>query len=426
MVAFVRSSGLLLAETEAVTALGWLRLLRRSVAKCLLGCQLKTLQLKLRPGSEEWLNAAAIEVNQCWNYFNEVSAKAAMPYFGKPKFLGGFDLVNLASGAYEFFGFIKSATINQIAKEYAARRRQFKKRRLAWRVSHGRRRSLGWVPFRDEQVRFKAGAIVFAGRRFRVYDSYGLGKYELRAGNFSQNALGEWFVNVAVKSAETKQELPAKAVGIDLGLRTIATTSDGQTLPAGRWTQEMAARLANAQRRGHKKQAKRLHRKAANCRKDALHKFSRKLVNECGAIYIGDVSSGKLAKTRMAKSVLDSGWGMLRTMLQYKGHQAGRIVEAVNESFTTRACSNCGQLAGPKGLKQLGVTGWTCGGCGASHSRDVNAAKNILARGLSGPSAGTNGGESSNRAVIAPARKRKWKPSSQLAFSQQPNERTPE
>lgn len=360
---------------------------------------MKTLQLKLRPGSADWLNAAAVEVNQAWNYFNEVSAKAASPYYGKPKYLSGIDLQNLSSGANVFFDYIKAQTIQQIAREYATKRYQFKRKKLAWRVSGGSRRSLGWVPFRDGQCKFKDGAVVFASRRFRVYDSYGLDKYEFRSGSFSQNALGEWFFNVAVREAEpAKQELRAKAVGIDLGLRTIATVSDGQALEAGRWTRQIQDKLAQAQRRGHKRHAKRLQRKAADCRKDALHKFSRKLVNECGAIYIGDVSSGKLVKTRMAKSVLDSGWGMLRTMLQYKGHQAGCIVETVNESFTTRVCSNCGQATGPSGLKQLGVTGWSCGGCGASHSRDVNAAKNILALGLQRPSAGTNGRARSRKA----------------------------
>ncbi len=353
----------------------------------------KSVQVKLRPGAEKWLDAAAVEVNQIWNYCNEVSAKAARPFYGKPKYLSGYELQNLMAGASKHFECIKSATINMVAHEHAHKRRQFKKSRLRWRVSRGPRKSLGWVPFRDGVVRFRAGALEIHGQRIRVFDSYGLEGMDLRAGNFSQNALGEWFANIWVRvPAEATGELPAKAVGIDLGLRMIATASDGQTLEAGRWTQQLAWRLASAQRRGHKKQAKRLHKKAANCRKDALHKFSRKLVNECGAIYIGDVSSGKLAKTRMAKSVLDSGWGMLRTMLQYKGHQAGRIVEIVNEKSTTRVCSNCGCASGPSGLKQLGVTGWTCTDCGAVHSRDVNAARNILARGLSGPSAGTNGG----------------------------------
>jgi IS605 OrfB family transposase len=350
----------------------------------------RVLQLKLRPGSDEWLNAAAIEVNQVWNYARQVSERAAKPFAGRPKYLSHFDLTYLTTGASEFFEHIGSGTIGEICREYATRRKQYKTA-LRWRVSFGSRRSLGWVPFRDRQIKFKNGALIFYGRRVRVYDSYGLASFELRGGSFSQNALGEWFVNLTVKVPAAPMEIPTKAVGIDLGLRTIATVSDGQTLEAGRWTTAFEGKLAQAQRCGHKRQAKRLHKKAANCRKDALHKFASKLVGECGAIYIGDVSSSKLARTRMAKSVLDSGWGMLRTMLQYKGHQAGRIVEVVNESFTTRACSNCGQFTGPKGLKQLGVTGWVCSGCGAEHARDINAARNILARGLTGPSAGTSG-----------------------------------
>ena len=67
---------------------------------------------------------------------------------------------------------------------------------------------------------------------------------------------------------------PKPAVGIDLGLKTIATTSDGEKLEAGRWTHGIEEKLAMAQRRGHKKQAKRLHRKAARCRQDAIHKFT--------------------------------------------------------------------------------------------------------------------------------------------------------
>jgi len=353
---------------------------------------IKTLHLKLRPGSEAWLNAAAVEVNMVWNFVNETTAKAARPFHGAPRRLSAYDVHKLLSGASQHFDHLPAQSMEKIAADHATGRRQAKRDRLAWRRSVGSRRSLGWVPFRDGQVRWREGAVIFAGRRFRVFDSYGLEQYEFRSGSFAQNALGEWFFNVAVRVPAETQELPAKAIGIDLGLKTIATASDGQELPAGRWTQEIAPKLAQAQRRGHKRQAKRLHQKAANRRKDALHKFSTMVVNECGAIYIGDVSSTKLARTRMAKSVLDSGWGMLRTMLQYKGHQAGRIVEVVNERYTTQACADCGSLTGPKGRSGLVVRGWTCAACGSVHLRDVNAARNILARGLSGPSAGTTGG----------------------------------
>jgi IS605 OrfB family transposase len=99
-------------------------------------------------------------------------------------------------------------------------------------------------------------------------------------------------------------------------------------------------------------------------------------------IVVGDVSSQKLVKTRMAKSVLDSGWSMLKRMLQYKGEHAGRSVEVVNERNTTRACSFCGALLGPKGMDMLVVRYWECSECGAGHDRDQNAARNILFVGL--------------------------------------------
>ena len=106
---------------------------------------------------------------------------------------------------------------------------------------------------------------------------------------------------------------------------------------------------------------------------------------------IGDVSSLKLAKTRMAKSVLDAGWGMLKTQLQYKGQQAGRSVIIVSERDSTRTCSRA--LTGPTGLDMLVVTTWVCSACGVTHDRDVNAARNILSAGRSPPS--VSGNESS-------------------------------
>jgi IS605 OrfB family transposase len=169
-------------------------------------------------------------------------------------------------------------------------------------------------------------------------------------------------------------------VGIDLGLASVATTSDGETLEAARFYREAQQRLAQAQRRGHKRQAKRLHRRVANRRRDALHKFSRRIVDQYQNIVVGDVSAPKLARTGLGKPVLDSGWGMLRQMLQYKGEHAGRSVEVVSERNTSRACSQCGSLSGPQGLRQLAVRAWTCSGCGEPHDRDVNAARNILAR----------------------------------------------
>jgi putative transposase len=348
----------------------------------------KTLRVKVRPDAWGWLNEAAREVNMAWNHVNALCAKAARPYYGAGKRLTGYDVGKLLAGTAAHLTYLNAHTVTRIAMEHAAKRQQTRRTRLSWRKSGGSRRSLGWVPFRNENLRWRDGAIVFAGRRVRVFDSYGLGDHELRAGCFAQNALGEWFLNVTVRASAPTNELPARAVGIDLGLKAVATTSDGTELPAARFFRDAEPKIAQAQRRGHKRQAKRIHQDAANRRKDALHKFSSAMVREYGAIYIGDVSVA-FAKSRAPKATLDSGWGMLKTMLQSKGHQAGRIVEVVDEKYTTQACADCGSLTGPKGRTGLVVRGWACVACGSTHSRDVNAARNIRARGLSGPSAGT-------------------------------------
>jgi len=121
--------------------------------------------------------------------------------------------------------------------------------------------------------------------------------------------------------------------------------------------------------------------KASRCRANALHRFSRNKVNTYQTIVVGDVSSPKLAKTRMAKAVLDCGWGLLRTQLQYKGEHAGRSVRVASERNTSRTCSACGARTGPAGVNGLRVRQWMCRECGCAHDRDVNAAKNILAAG---------------------------------------------
>jgi IS605 OrfB family transposase len=106
------------------------------------------------------------------------------------------------------------------------------------------------------------------------------------------------------------------------------------------------------------------------------------MVNQYQYIVVGDVSSQKLVKTRMAKSVLDAGWSMLKRFLQYKGEHAGRSVAVVNERNTTRECSFCSALTGPGGRDMLVVRQWKCSECGAEHDRDENAARNILLVGL--------------------------------------------
>ena len=182
----------------------------------------RTLRLKVRAETYPWLNAAAMEVNEVFNYCNETSFKAATRTDLKRKWMSGFDLCKLTAGATEHFDKIGADTIQSICIHYAQKRD--------------------------------------AARRLKLRD----------------------------------------------------------------------------------------------------------------------VSSLKLARTRMAKSVLDSGWGMLKKFLDYKSQQAARMFEVVNEKSTSITCSACGALSGPRGVNGLTVRFWICCDCGESHDRDVNAARNIL------------------------------------------------
>jgi putative transposase len=350
----------------------------------------RTLRLKVKAEGNPWLNAAATEVNQVWNYANATSYKAARPFAGPVQWLTAFDLDKLSAGACECFEHIGSETIQRVNAEFATRRRQFKKTKLRWRVSRGSRRSLGWVPFKAMQLKRKARSLRFAGKAFRVFERELLEGVQWKSGCFAEDSVGDWWLCLPVEAALSHTAAPKDEVGLDLGLKDTVATSDGEKLEAGQFYRSIEQKIANAQRRGHKRQAKRLHRTAARRRKDALHKFSRKIVSEYQLIVIGDVSSLRLAKTRMAKSVLDAGWGMLKTQLQYKGQQAGRSVLIVSERDTTRACSSCKALTGPTGLDMLVVRSWVCSECGVTHDRDVNAARNILFAGRCPPSVSGN------------------------------------
>jgi putative transposase len=300
----------------------------------------------------------------------------------KRKWLSGFDLCHLTSGAARYFERIGADTIQRICVEYAQKRSAAKRLRLRWRISRGARRSLGWVPFKAANLKRKGRALRFCGKTFRIFEAERLNDRKWGQGCFAQDAVGDWWLCLLVELPVEQRPAPEESVGIDLGLKDIAVTSDGERLEAGRFYRGLETRIAQAQRRGHRRHAKRLHRKAARRRADALHKFSRRMVNQYETIVVGDVSSQKLVKTRMAKSVLDSGWSMLKRMLRYKGEYAGRSVEVVSERNTTRACSFCGALVGPKGKDMLVVRHWGCSECGAEHDRDQNAARNILFVGL--------------------------------------------
>jgi len=183
-----------------------------------------------------------------------------------------------------------------------------------------------------------------------------------------------------------------KAVGLDFGLKSLVADSEGKITPNDKGLRQMLKVLRRAQRKvarrvkGSKNREKaihalaRTHERIANRRKDYLHKVSRTYVNEYGKIFIENLQvSNMLRNHNLALSISDASWGMLRHMLTYKAENAGRECIAVAPHYTSQKCSQCGEMV----EKSLSVRTHLCSSCGYCDDRDINAAKNVLALGLS-------------------------------------------
>ena len=318
------------------------------------------------------LDKMARSVNFVWNFCNETQEHALR--WGQ-RWPTGFDLNKLTAGTGKELG-LHSQTVQAVCEQYADRRKQFKKRKLRWRG----KRSPGWIPFKASGIKVVDDTVHYAGHTFRFWKSREL-PGPIKCGSFSQDSRQRWYVNFVVEVPEAEATTGTKQIGIDLGLKTLATCSDGRKIEAPRWYRNQQRRIAEHQRKKRSRQARNLQAKIANRRKDFLHKESHRLTQECELIVVGDVCSSKLTKTNMAKSVNDAGWSMFRHFLEYKAIARKVVYCEVSEYLTTQACSGCGAIGGPKGREGLGIREWVCGECGAVHDRDVNAAMNILRMG---------------------------------------------
>lgn len=204
---------------------------------------------------------------------------------------------------------------------------------------------------------------------------------------------GKYFVTLCLEAPEPVP-LPktGRAVGIDFGINRLATLSTGETVPNPRYLAKNLDKLARAQRalarkqRGSKRRGRqavkvaRIHEHIANCRKDALDKFTLRLVRDFDDICIEDLNVRGMVRNRsLARSLSDASFGAGRRMLEYKARWYGKRLWVVDRFYpSSKTCSACGHIADSL---PLDVRAWVCPECAASHDRDVNAARNILAVG---------------------------------------------
>jgi putative transposase len=210
----------------------------------------------------------------------------------------------------------------------------------------------------------------------------------------SRDVAGRWFVSLLVEDA-TVVPLPptTAAVGVDAGITSLVTFSNGEKVVNPRHERADRRTLAKAQRnlsrkeKGSANRAKtrakvaRIHARIADRRRDHLHKLTTRLVRENQTVVIEDLSvRNMLCNHRLARAISDAAWSELRSMLEYKAAWYGRTVVAVDRWYpSSKTCSTCGRI---NPTMPLATRSWTCPGCGTTHDRDVNAARNILAAGL--------------------------------------------
>lgn len=204
---------------------------------------------------------------------------------------------------------------------------------------------------------------------------------------------GRYFASFVVETEPEMLPWDTTAVGVDLGLETLATLSSGEKILPPKFFRSAQKRLRRLQRNLKNKQrgsnrlerarlrVAKLHARIADQRHDFLHKLSTKLIRENQTIVLEDLAvKNMLGNRRLSKSIADAGWRTLRTMLEAKAQMYGRDVIIINRwTPTSQLCSTCGAQ---DGKKPLDVRSWKCGSCGTEHDRDVNAALNILAAGL--------------------------------------------
>ena len=218
---------------------------------------------------------------------------------------------------------------------------------------------------------------------------------KLKTCTIKKDHLGHWYATLVSESEveDVLQVEPKIAIGIDVGLKSLVTLSDGTSIQYPRYYVQAEKKLGTAQRslsrkkkgsaNRHKAKIKvaKISRRVQYLRDEFLHQVSRKLVDSADLIIFENLNiSGMLKNHHLAKHIQDHAWGKLIQFTQSKAAKAGKIVELVDARYTSQKCSQCGTMV----PKTLAERTHACPNCGLNMDRDLNASMNIRTLGLRG------------------------------------------
>ena len=212
----------------------------------------------------------------------------------------------------------------------------------------------------------------------------------IKSCTISQNPSGKYYISMLVDTENIQLPKLDTKVGIDLGIKEFAITSDGEMFSNPKWLKKSEKRLRKLQkdlsrkqkgsnnRRKDRLKVAKLHEKISNQRKDYLHKISHYIISENQVIVIEDLKVSNMIKNhKLAKSIADVSWSEFRRQLEYKSEWYGReLIIAPSNYASSQLCSNCGNKSSQ--TKDLSCRTYICPVCGMIMDRDINASKNLL------------------------------------------------